>query len=289
MPAEYILGQKFEFAFQVRHLAGDLIDADELPTWTVYAEDSDEVVATGDCAKRDDANTTGYYVAIGDISSPPYSEGTSYSVRVEALVADIPTAAPVGRFLVVETDVVRQSDLASLVSDIAAAVWNYLTSAMTTTGSIGKKLADWVISGIIGFGFGPYKLSADQTELEVYRANDTDIPVTLYADETFTTVLDLTNANKVYFTVKEETDTALDAAGDSNAIIDAGAPLECVISTPKTSGIITIPLTKTHLAAPTPLVWYAFDLKVIWTSGDVQTIVVGRFRTKREVTRKATV
>lgn len=169
---------------------------------------------------------------------------------------------------------------------IAAAVWNYLTSAMTTAGSIGKKLADWVISGVIGFGFGPYKLSADETELEVYRADDVDIPVTLYSDETQDTVLDLTLANKVYFTVKEETDAALDAAADTNAVI---GPVECTVSAPATSGIITVPLTKVHTAALTPLVWYAFDIQVIWTGGDVQTVVVGRIRSRRDVTRKATV
>ena len=43
---------------------------------------------------------------------------------------------------------------ATAISGVAAAVWAALTSTMTTAGSIGKKLADWVVGQITGYASG---------------------------------------------------------------------------------------------------------------------------------------
>ena len=40
---------------------------------------------------------------------------------------------------------------ATAIGNVAAGVWNVLTSGMTTAGSIGKKFADWVIGQVTGY------------------------------------------------------------------------------------------------------------------------------------------
>lgn len=54
-------------------------------------------------------------------------------------------------------------------STIAAAVWNSLTSGMTTVGSIGKKLADWVV-GTLTSDYDAAKSAASQSSVDALAA-----------------------------------------------------------------------------------------------------------------------
>lgn len=97
---DYQLGDSWEFTVQTEDPAtGAAADADALPTWRLYEAGSDVAVASGTCAKRDDANTTGFYAASG--SCEDLTEGSEYVVRAEAVVGDVTGAATVGEFEVI--------------------------------------------------------------------------------------------------------------------------------------------------------------------------------------------
>jgi hypothetical protein len=105
---EYQLTHYFEFGFPTHTTAGAVSDADSLPTWRVYEENNDTVIASGTCAKRDDANTTGYYYARGQITAVAgYEAGKVYEVRVKATVGGVTGSGVVGEFIVVPADVTR--------------------------------------------------------------------------------------------------------------------------------------------------------------------------------------
>jgi hypothetical protein len=98
----YRVDQYFEFTFQTQTFAtGAATDADALPTYRTYEENSDTVLDSGNCAKRDDANTTGYYYVRGQCTAAlGYEVGKTYEVRVAATVASVVGAAVVGRFAI---------------------------------------------------------------------------------------------------------------------------------------------------------------------------------------------
>jgi len=102
---EYILDQYFEFCFNLSDpSSGVASDADATPTYRVYEENNDTAVASGNCALRDDANTTGFYYARAQITTAAgYENGKIYNVRVAATVSTISAAAVVGTFKVVSS------------------------------------------------------------------------------------------------------------------------------------------------------------------------------------------
>lgn len=99
---EYKADQYFEFTFNTQRFdTGAATDADALPTYRVYEENNDTVIASGDCAKRDDANTTGYYYCRAQITvAGGYEVGKTYEVRAAATVNGVAGATVIGRFTV---------------------------------------------------------------------------------------------------------------------------------------------------------------------------------------------
>ena len=65
MPLEFAIGDSFDFLFALKNpLTGAAADADSTPTYRVYADGTDAPLLTAqNCAKRDDAGTTGLYTA----------------------------------------------------------------------------------------------------------------------------------------------------------------------------------------------------------------------------------
>lgn len=98
----YKLDQYFEFTFSTQRFdTGAATDADATPTYRVYEENNDTVIANGDTAKRDDANTTGYYYVRGQCTTAlGYEVGKTYEVRVAGTVNSVAGAAVVGRFAI---------------------------------------------------------------------------------------------------------------------------------------------------------------------------------------------
>jgi hypothetical protein len=66
---------------------GILTDADDLPTYRVYEDETAAPIANGSMAKLDDANTTGFYTENITISTGNgYEHGKSYTIYVAATV-----------------------------------------------------------------------------------------------------------------------------------------------------------------------------------------------------------
>ena len=122
---EYLIDEYFEFHFNTQTPAtGAAVDADALPIYRVYEENNDTVIESANCAKRDDANTTGYYLARGQCTAAlGYEVGKDYIVRVAAIVGGVTGAIVVGMFRIVPADVARDDQW----TDVKAA---FLTAAV---------------------------------------------------------------------------------------------------------------------------------------------------------------
>jgi hypothetical protein len=143
---EYVIGDYFEVPIQVQDPStAEASDADALPTYRVYKAGTDTVVATGTAAKRDDANTVGYYIARAELTSPTYATG-DYTVRVSAIVGGVAGANPVGSFRVVNTlggtglgsrtiTVTVTNDLSELLEDVSVTIANQ-TETTTIAGPL---------------------------------------------------------------------------------------------------------------------------------------------------------
>lgn len=98
----YKIDDYAEFRFNTQTLAGVATDADALPTYRIYEENNETAVATGNCAKRDDANTTGYYIVRAQCTAAAgFEVGVTYGVRVAATVDAVAGAEEIGRFRIV--------------------------------------------------------------------------------------------------------------------------------------------------------------------------------------------
>ncbi len=65
-------------------------DADALPTYRIYEENNDTVISNGNLAKRDDANTLGYYYArVQCTTGAGYEAGKLYFIRVRGVVGAV--------------------------------------------------------------------------------------------------------------------------------------------------------------------------------------------------------
>jgi len=97
---DYRIDDYFEIGFTTsRFSTGAAYDASSLPTFRVYEENNETAVATGTCAKRDDANTTGYYYVRGQCTTAlGYEVGKVYFVYVNATVDGVAGSAYIGSF-----------------------------------------------------------------------------------------------------------------------------------------------------------------------------------------------
>ena len=137
---EYLLDEYLEFSFGTQTPAtGAAVDADALPTYRVYEEDNDTVVATGNCAKRDDAGTLGYYFARAQITTVAgYEVGKDYYVEGVAIVGGVTSPpVPIGMFRVVPADVARDDQW----TDARAALQDNLDAAVSTRAVPGDAMA----------------------------------------------------------------------------------------------------------------------------------------------------
>ena len=66
---------------------GVLTDADAAPSYRIYEDETGTAIATGDMAKLDDANTTGFYTeTITCSNANGYSRDKTYTIYIEATV-----------------------------------------------------------------------------------------------------------------------------------------------------------------------------------------------------------
>jgi len=144
---EYQLNAYFEYHFNTQNPGtGNDSDADSLPTYRVYEDGEDTSLATGTAAKRDDANTTGYYTVRAQIvAATGYEVGKGYNVRVQTIVGGVTRSMVVGQFRVVPADTAREDQW----TDARAGKVDTLDAMSTAVKAVTDKLATMVedISG----------------------------------------------------------------------------------------------------------------------------------------------
>lgn len=175
------VGGPWELTFQTQNAGGTAVDADALPLFRVYAQGNDTVIVAGTAAKKDDANTTGYYAASGTAGTASgYAVGTWYDVRVAGTVSGTAAAGVIGSFLVV-----------------AGSVWGALGAGTAPFG------AD--VRQILGYGVG----AAGTTTFPAGTVAST----TNITAGTMTTVTNLTNDYAKYMHGAVWVDTVNGATG----------------------------------------------------------------------------
>jgi hypothetical protein len=76
--------------FQTRSSTGALADADAVPAYRIYEEGGTTAVTSGVGAKRDDANTTGYYEAsVSLLAATGFEQGKSYTIYKTATIGGV--------------------------------------------------------------------------------------------------------------------------------------------------------------------------------------------------------
>lgn len=91
-PGPYHIDDLLTFTVNIHNpeTAGE-IDADELPTWRLYKEETATPILTGSMALLDDANTTGFYSEQITLSAANGFEiDKDYEVRIRAIVNGVP-------------------------------------------------------------------------------------------------------------------------------------------------------------------------------------------------------
>jgi len=194
---EYKLGDYFEFQFQTSDSTGAEANADELPTYRVYAENSDTPVSTGTCAQRDGAHTAGYYFCrVQATALDGYEANKVYQVRVEAVLGGIACAAKVGELLIVPAEVTRDDqwtdaragkvdDVGTLVSRIGAFAGSGVNTVLGVLRALARK--DLTAPSDLGGSYDPavdsLEALRDRGDAGWALAGDGDTTVTITCEE----------------------------------------------------------------------------------------------------------
>lgn len=153
-------------------------DADAVPQYRLYEDETGAAILTGSMALLDDANTVGHYSEQITLSAANGFElGKSYSIRIRAVVGGI--AGATERQFQVEAAPALASALATAQTDLdtlktrltvsraqqldldfgvsfaniqtsISAIWNRNVGLLTTTDSIGKRIVDYLTGDIFG-------------------------------------------------------------------------------------------------------------------------------------------
>jgi len=87
-PSIAVLGQDFNGSIVTTAGTGSPVDADALPTYSIYEDGTNTAILTGSYAKLDDAGTTGYYqIEIECTAANGFERFKSYHVKSSATIA----------------------------------------------------------------------------------------------------------------------------------------------------------------------------------------------------------
>lgn len=97
-PSEVEIGDNLVFTVTTHSFStGAAADADSVPSYRVYEDETGTAILTGSMAKLDDANTTGFYSElIACTSGNGFENGKSYTVYIEATVSSVVGAVSYG-------------------------------------------------------------------------------------------------------------------------------------------------------------------------------------------------
>lgn len=87
-PAFAVIGKSLVFSVTTHDPdTGVLTDADPVPAYRIYEDETATAILTGNMAKLDDGNTTGFYTESIDITAANgFEDGKTYTVYIEATV-----------------------------------------------------------------------------------------------------------------------------------------------------------------------------------------------------------
>lgn len=214
---------------------GEATDADSVPTYRVYEDETGTAILTGSMALLDSSNTAGFYSEQITLSAANgFEKGKSYNVYISATVNGV--TGTMNRFLQIEAEVdanivsdktgytvstVSDKTGYSLSSAGIQAMWDALTSALTTVGSIGKLLVDNINAAISSrlasaSYTAPLDAAGTRSAVGLATANlDTQLDALPTASENATAVLSAAASNPIDANVQEINDTALTGDGST--------------------------------------------------------------------------
>lgn len=93
-PSEVVIGEDLVFSICTHDPdTAQVNDADSAPSYRVYEDETVPAILTGNMAKLDDANTTGFYTElIACTAANGFENGKTYSIYIEAMVDTVPGA-----------------------------------------------------------------------------------------------------------------------------------------------------------------------------------------------------
>jgi len=145
-PDQAILGQNLPFWIQAFDTSGSPVDADALPTYSIYEEETDTAIVTGTMSKQDDAQTTGFYSELAAITSANGFElWKGYVIRYVAAIGGT-AVAKTDTFNVVSTALAATTTTGALTS--TANYKDYANITVTTYDSLIANLISRATSAI---------------------------------------------------------------------------------------------------------------------------------------------
>jgi hypothetical protein len=250
-PSEVEIGDNLVFSVVTHDPdTGAVTDADSVPTYRVYEDETGTAILTGSMAKLDDANTTGFYTElIACTAANGFENGKSYTVYIEATV---------------------DSDTGGISYGFAARtpVWSRATRTLTQSAASVTAVVSgsditvtrgdsWSIS-LTGLGS---IANRSNTWFSVKGTFDDADTAALVMIDTTTGLLYLNGA------------AAATAANGSITIDD------------EDDGDITIALDEVESAKLTPRSKYKYDVQVRRTTNAVNTLTSGDLTVSSDVTR----
>lgn len=133
------------YANTTRFDTGNATDADSDTGYRVYENETGTPLLTGSMSLLDSANTAGFYSeAITLSAANGFEKGKQYSIYKFATVNSVAGASHDTFQIEAEVDANVVSDKTGYALSSAGiqAIWDVLTSALTTVGSIGKLIVD---------------------------------------------------------------------------------------------------------------------------------------------------
>jgi hypothetical protein len=108
VPQTFILGQTFEWTSQFLNSSGSPVDADALPSYSIYEDGTDTAIASGTMAKLDDTNTTGLYRgSVSATAANGYERYKTYNVHITGAVSSVSVATVGSSLCLGGTDVIQ--------------------------------------------------------------------------------------------------------------------------------------------------------------------------------------
>lgn len=212
---------------------GEATDADSVPTYRIYEDETATPILTGSMALLDSVNTAGFYSErIQMTAANGFEAGKSYNIYISATVSS--TEGTMSHFLQVV------SGSGPTAAEIADAVWDEVASGHVTAGTFGDKLANKVPSAAIADYRADVSALSSQASVDTIDANvdailvdtGTTLPATLSTIEGKIDTVDL-NVDAI----KAVTDLLPDGGAlttiDSNVdaiLVDTGTTLPAQIS-----------------------------------------------------------